>query len=356
MKKLILSILLCCIAMSALAVPVPDLYQTTVPVASQSKSLQVIALQQALTQVFVKVSGKSAVVNAPAVQAAIANPENYLLSYSYQDGVLPNGSSSLFLQVSFGPKAVQTVLKNAQQNIWEDNRPLVLVWLADTKMDASAELIGANSGNPLAKEFKLDAKTRGLPVLFPIMDLTDLQAVSPTDVASDQINTIQKASKRYESDAVLAVNLVQNNDQQWNGTWTLLSQGTPTTWQTNGMSLDAAIKAGVNAVTNNLAAKFAVTSNSSVSAEVQLTVINVQNLSDYAAVTKYLKGLAPVKQVEVAQVQPSSLILNVTVDGGETALEQVLSLDHHLKPVMAVPSISNSDTGTGAGLVYQWIL
>lgn len=354
MKKLLFSLigaLLYCVATNATAVQVSGLYQTVVPVASQSKALQTAAMQQALSQVLIKVSGNSAVVNSAVVQSALATPTSYLVSYSYQDGALSDGTSSLLLQVSFDPKAVMSLLQNAQQTVWGQNRPLVLVWLADTQTNTTPVLVGANTENPLIAQFKNDAKMRGLPILFPIMDLTDIQAVTPADVAASQLNTIQQASTRYNSDAILAVNLIQNNNQ-WNGTWTLVSQGESTTWQTNGMTMSQAIQAGLDAVTNNLAAKFAVVANNAATNEVQLTVENVQDLSDYAAVSKYLKGLAPVTQAEVVQVNASALIFNLTVTGGEAALQQALSLDHHLKPVLAVPS----PTDTGTGLVYQWIV
>lgn len=359
MKKLISSligILLCSVAINAMAVQVSDLYQTTVPVASQDRTLQATALQQALSQVLIKVSGNSGTVKLPAVKTAITNPEKYLLTYSYQDGVLPDGNTSLLLAASFDPKAIQTVLTNAQQNIWGKTRPLVLVWLADTKNNTAAELIGANSQNPITAQFSSDAKTRGLPILFPMMDLTDIKTVSPADVTAAQLNTtqlnaIQQASTRYSSDAILVVNLTQNSSSQWNGSWTLISQGEATTWQTNGMSLDAAIKAGIDSITDNLAAKFAVVANTTASPAVQLTVMNVQSLADYAAVTKYLKGLALAKQVEVNQVNAASVIFDLTVAGGEAALQQALSLDHHLEPVTAAPNSTNSATG----LVYQWV-
>lgn len=354
MKKLVFSIigvLLYCVAMNATAVQVSGLYQAVVPVASQSKALQNAAMQKALSQVLIKVSGNSAVLNSTALQSAIANPANYLTSYSYQDGALADGTSSLLLQASFDPKAVTTLLQNAQQSVWGQNRPLVLVWLADSQTNATPVLIGANTENPLVAQFKTDAKTRGLPILFPVMDLTDMQAVTPAAVAASQLSTIQQASTRYNSDAILAVNLTQNNNQ-WNGTWTLISQGASSTWQTNGMTMSQAIQSGLDAVTNNLAAKFAVVANAATSNQVQLTVENVQDLSDYAAVTKYLKGLEPVTQAEVTQVTATALIFNLTVTGGEAALQQALSLDHHLQPVMAVPSTTNS----GTGLVYQWIV
>lgn len=355
MKKLLFSligVLLYCVATHAAAVQVSGLYQTVVPVASQSKALQNAAMQQALSQVLIKVSGNSAVVNSTALQSAIANPANYLTSYSYQDGVLADGTSSLLLQVSFDPKAVTTLLQNAQQSVWGQNRPLVLVWLADTQANAAQPiLVGTNTENPLTAQFKNDAKARGLPIMFPVMDLTDMQAVTPAAIAAAQLSTIQQASTRYNSDAILAVNLTQNNNQ-WNGTWTLISQGASSTWQTNGMTMSQAIQAGIDAVSNNLAAKFAVVANAAATNQVQLTVENVQDLSDYAAVTKYLKGLAPVTQAEVTQVTASALIFNLTVTGGEAALQQALSLDHHLQPVMAVPSTTDS----GTGLVYQWIV
>ena len=104
MYKFLTGILLFCFTLVTMATPVTGLYQTKVPVASQSQDLRTHALQQALTKIFIKVSGNSSVVNTSAIQSAIANPENYLLAYRYADGTLSDGSSSLFLHASFDPK------------------------------------------------------------------------------------------------------------------------------------------------------------------------------------------------------------------------------------------------------------
>ncbi len=334
-----------------MAAPVSGLYQATVSVSSQSQDLRPMALQQALSQVFTKVNGSSAVVKLTPIQTAISNPENYLLAYSYSDGVLPNGNTSLFLQANFDAKSIQNALKSAGQAIWGKNRPLVLLWVAVTQNNSPATLVSSNNRSFISQQFKSIAKQRALPIMLPILDLTDLRAISVTDISSANITNIEQASNRYGCDAILAVNLQQMGEQTWNGNWMLLAQGNSTTWQTNGMNLEQAINAGMNAITDNLAAKFSISNTNITNSEVQLTIINIKDLNDYAKVTQYLKGLSIVKQVEVNQVQPTALIYTVTVVGGEAALQQALSLDHRLQPVTVVPGA----TGAGSGLVYQWI-
>lgn len=82
----------------------------------------------------------------------------------------------------------------------------------------------------------------------------------------------------------------------------------------------------------------------------QLTVVNIQNLADYAKVSRYLRSLTPVKQVQVSQIEPTSIGYDLHVSGGRFALQQALSLDHRLQQ-METSTNTNMDTG----LIYQWI-
>lgn len=337
-------------ASSGFAVQVAGLYETKVPVASQSTALRANALKQALTQVLVKLSGSSTSVTIPSITAALAHPESTLLSYSYQDGLLPNGDDSLFLHASFDPKAIQQILENAGQSVWGRNRPLVLLWVSYSENQKAPQVLSSTSRGFIDSEVKYDAQLRGLPILFPVLDLTDMQTVSASAIADQNIHSIEQASARYGSDAILAANITETTPGNWNATWTLIAQGNTTTWVNNADNVKALLKTGLDTITDALAAKYVVVSDTSQQNEVQLTVINIQNLSDYAAVTDYLKSLLPVKQVELQQINPSALVYSVKVVGGEMGLQKALSLDHRLQAVTVAPSLDNAETG----LVYQW--
>jgi len=347
---LMLGLGLALLASSSFAVRVNGLYETQVPVASQSSALRQPALKQALTQVLVKLSGNSAAVKISSIAELLAKPEEALLSYSYEDGTLANGDDSLFLHAQFDPKVLQNTLEMAGQSVWGRNRPLVLIWLTYHKNQEVPQILSATSENFIDAEVKHDAQLRGLPILFPILDLKDMQVISAEAIENQNMAEIQQASTRYGSDAILAANLTQDATGTYNATWTLLAQGKTTTWTNSAEDMSSLLKTGIDAVTDDLAEKYGVVTANSEQNQVQLTVINIQNLSGYAAVTEYLKSLLPVKQVELQQISPMALVYNVKVVGGEMGLQKALSLDHRLNPVTVTPSIENTDTG----LVYQW--
>jgi len=215
------------------AVQVAGLYETKVVVESQSSSLRTAALKQALAQVLVKLSGNSMVVKIPGIVSALDHPETTLLSYGYQDGTMPDGGDGLFLHASFDPKAIQQLLENAGQSVWGRNRPLILLWISCSRHQQTPQILSSASQSLLDAELKSDAQLRGLPILFPILDLTDLQTISTTAIADKNIQSIEQASTRYGSDAILAANISENAPENsvgtWEATWTLIAQGNTTT-------------------------------------------------------------------------------------------------------------------------------
>ena len=59
----------------------------------------------------------------PAVVAALASPERYLRSYSYER------DDSLWLRLDYDERAVRALMEEAGLPLWTANRPRVLVWL-----------------------------------------------------------------------------------------------------------------------------------------------------------------------------------------------------------------------------------
>lgn len=341
---------LACSSSNSFAVRVVGLYQTQVPVISQSSAVREQALQQALAQVFIKLSGSSSVISNPQIITALSQPDNILLSYSYQDENLPNGDNSLFLSARFDPKAVRQVLQKTGQNIWGQNRPLVLLWVIYRDSQHLPQMISSATQNIYKAELLRDANLRGLPILFPTLDSTEDQNSLAAAVNDNNFDLIEKASEPYGIDAILIVNLEKNTAENWRAGWALVNQGNIKTWQSNSNLLTSLLKDGIDAATDSLALAYGTLTTAAIENTVQLTVININSLHDYAAVTDYLKDLLPVKRVELQQINPSSLVYNLKVMGGELGLQNALGLDHELQPVTVTPDLQNSNTG----LVYQW--
>lgn len=363
---LAIGIVLSLLSTTTFAVEVKSLYAATEPVASQSSADLTQAVKKALMQVFIKVSGNPQVSEIPVLQAKLNEAQSVLQQYNYLQMQLPDGTTTLALRAKFDPQAIKQWLTQANQAIWGVNRPLVLIWLAVPNIQASTvattpatqtstntvNLIANDSNSVAQKLLEQDADNRGLPIMFPILDLRDLSDLSVNDIIQGNTSKVITASKRYGSDAVLVGSVSKNSNQQWQATWTLINNNQQTSWSVTGTDLNQVLQQGVNNVTNSLAATYAVYRDNENKQQVLLTVMNIHSLTDYAKVLAYLKQLTPVKRVEVVSLKPTEVIFRLNLIGGQAALVHAINLDHALKPIDVAETQNNPETS----LYYQWAL
>ena len=177
-------------ASSAHAVTVSDLYVADVYVTAESDSQRLSGARAGLLQVLVRVSGSQSVVDSPEIRAALRSPTRYYYQYSYRatdrtfqvgDEILPGR----ILRLSFEPNAVAGLLRDAGYAVWGSNRPSVLLWVAvqdENGRSIVSEIDGDSSGADIKQAFDELAKARGLPILYPLLDLEDTSRVSEAEV------------------------------------------------------------------------------------------------------------------------------------------------------------------------------
>ena len=337
--------------MSTYATVVPDLYSASVPVTSQTDAVRNKAITQALQAVFVKVSGNSKIISVSQIASVIKNAQNYLIDYSYVQAT--DGSTApLMLQVNFNESAIKQALKSAGQSIWQANRPLTLVWMV--VKDANTQyFVHEDSVQPIATLFKQDMMARGLPVVFPIFDLSDTLQVHASDVTSLNPSAIIKASTRYAPEAVLLVYIDATNASQISGHWQLLIQNQKMRWETDGNNIQTILQTGVNDVTDALANRYAVSESIAISNQLTLVVSNLLGISDYAHVMNYLNGVGSVTNLQSSNITPDQATFNLTIKGSVAAFLQTLHLDGQLKPVVNAP-VQNTEDQVKT-LEYQYV-
>ena len=72
-------------------------------------------------------------------------------------------------------------------------------------MALSAKYISSTSNSLLPQSIDDFSQLRGLPLVMPIMDLTDLSAVTITDVWGRFSQPVAQASARYMAEAVVVI-------------------------------------------------------------------------------------------------------------------------------------------------------
>ena len=248
------------------------------------------------------------------------------------------------LRVRFLPNAINSLLLNAGLSVWGRDRPLILFWV-DSDEGGTLHLVGVTDTSLLSSVFDTNAVRRGLPIIFPLVDETDQQQITPQDVLSVNNTVITQASVRYGSNAIVLVNIHAQADNTFQTHWTLLSSGDNQIFDFNGADIDPLIAQGVDAVAENFANQFA-SSIGQAQTTVQIEMDGINNLTQFAAVQRYLEQLNNAQSVNVIEVQTDSILFQLSITGDVASLQKLMSLDNR------VLAMSSSTSGL---LKYQWI-
>ncbi len=336
----------------AQAVTVKNLAASQVPVADRSAKVQQQATQQAIDQVLVRISGNPSVMSVPAIRDAIAKHlSDYIQSYAYNKGTDAQQGSQLYLQVQFDQAALMNLLKQSGQAIWGADRPQVLVWI-NLSQNGDEQYLSATKNNALSQAVNQIAQQRGIPLLWPLMDLQDQDqwqnSASGQMVTPAVLNYLQQ---RYGVGDVLAAQVVQKNNQ-WQVNWLLMLNGEPLKWQTENADEAQAFVQGINLAANTMAAQLAVLQGHGMQAQIILQINGIQGLGDYVEVMKYLRQLNPVSHVTLQDLNANSMVVEVTSAGGENKLVQAISADHRLQQLPA--PAGNNHKLANVDLRYDW--
>ena len=337
---------------AAQAMVVKDLYSAQIPVVSQSQAVRISGIKAAFSAVVVKVVGNSQTVQGVDMTAAAAGAENYVQQYSFEAN--PDATDTThpyILQVDFAPNAINSFLLKENLPVWGQDRPLILFWVVNSKQ-GHKELIGADSASDIATQIDKDTDLRGIPSILPLLDLADMNSVTTSDVMAPFLTTLQQASARYGSNAIVVVR-VQQTAKSIKTNWTLQVNDNTQNWKFQGTQLNEVISQGVNQVADALAGAFAV-SDTMQQSELELHISGLQSLSAFADAKKYLESLAPVKSANIEQISADNVSFKLQLVGSVQDLQQAIGLDHVLRPVDDANS-QPPEAGQPPSLDYRWI-
>lgn len=319
-----------------------------VPIANPSYNEVVKAFPKALASVLVKVSGNTAIMTLPQIKNATPTVNTLVQSYSYTSKLDSDGNKQLYVKVTFDKKGIANLLSAAKQPVWVKNRPTVLVWMTvDEGGGQPSYVLASGLDNDIAQLLQKDVDKRGLKILLPTLDLEDQDFIN-TDTTQifDQIK-LQEAAKRYGVDVVLAANIKQG-DGQWDIDWLMLVGSQPFEWETQAAMKAQSLDQGINNMANIMVNQFSVSSNQDLQTEVSLEVVNINDLTDYAKLLKYIRGLPIINNVDVKNMTNSQVVLDIKLTGGKQALIDTLA-----KSMMLQPATDSPDNI--ADLSYQWV-
>lgn len=240
------------------AVEVTGLYEIELVANSQSATDREMAIKQALYGVLNRVLVAEDISTLPVVQQVLNGAEHYVKEFQYSliaaDTFSENDAR--LIRVQFDQDQLMEVMRKSQVGIWSEIRPQTLIWLVVDK-DGSRQFFNPETMPDVDNAIALAAKLKGLPVIFPMLDLEEQQRISVSEVLGADSRNLLSVSARYEVPSVMAGSIKQS-DQCWRGEWAFYFDGKIKQWSSECLPLKATLVKGLEGAFNVLSRYYGV--------------------------------------------------------------------------------------------------
>jgi hypothetical protein len=312
------------------AVEMTSLYTVEVDVDPRDPNGQSNAYRTALTEVLIRVTGSTAAAESEAFASLFPNPARYVTQY--------RAGPDNTLVVSLDGNAIERILSQSGATIWGAERPLTVVWLAVDWGLGDREIVAADDpdrmpgdarsidrNRMLRERVQTVASRRGLPIVFPLLDIEDLQKIGFIDIWGDFDDPLLEASARYEADSILVGRFRPDDPEPPRWTWYIGEQR---------FAWPGEPEEALDQLADALAARDAVRGDEEIE-RVTLTISGVNSVQAYGQLQQYLSGLRAIDNVAIRTVQADSITYEVRVRGGADRLDNILSTSRFLEAAPA---------------------
>lgn len=320
LRNYLLGLMLCAFAIICQSADGNDLYSGEVLIESQDIAARDAAMQRALLQVITKLTGNS----APTVVPTQAQATAWAQQFRYENNAI---------EVQFDPKAVDDFLQKNNIKTWTGKRPLTLIWMA-VEENGTQAIVGEYEISLIHWQqlFAKDSKTRGIPVLFPLLDLTDQQQVSLNDVWYHVGAALKPAASRYQAENTLSGRIFQNlQTEQWTADWLLALPNNQVGWQNEGATPEDLMKASVERFAKEVANRSEQNAEIDHTGTVTLTIDNVDNAQKYLHLQSYLQSLNAVDTMRPIKLTATSVVMQLKLSGSVAQLQQQIAVGQVLQ-------------------------
>ncbi len=343
--------------LTALSFKVDGLYSAQVGVESQFPGQVLKAKKLGLAQVLVKVTGQTKSLNKSAIRSALVKAEAYLQHFSFSTMELPNGQPQAFIELAFNKLLVDKLIAESGLPIWGQDRAAVLVWLVEDKQ-GTRQIIN-DKGHPMVTQIMAQANHRGMPLLWPLLDLEDQLSINPGVLWGLFREPIKTASERYQANAVLVGRMFQDSQQLWSVEWNFWLDGVEQKWSSQGSDLAALVDPLQDRVSASLVAKFALSTkakgaSNKLNNSVILRVDKVTQIDDYVALLFMLQTIAGIERVQLSSANGTSLEFRIFAQSNLAQVKSMVSLKRRLQAVEIAATQLSIAPNNKPIWHYQW--
>jgi len=306
-----------------------DLFESEVVVPNQSPAERSAAFRTALAEVLVRVGGGNNVLASEPARALLEDPGKLVQQYRYftRPGSQP---PVLVMWVRFDEPGIRGGLQQQGLSYWGKERPDTLVWLA-VEDRGRRYVAAAGDDSDVRQQIEVAARQRGVPVVFPLMDLEDQSRARFSDIWGGFFDNVLQASERYNPQAVLIGRLNRSVSGGWSSRWHLQVAGKSSSWTDSRNDLTLLSQQGINDTADILASQFAVATGGP--GRVTVAIGGVDSLADYARINAYLAALTSVADMQLTQVNGSSLQYSLQLNGSLQDLTRTVAIGSVLEPM-----------------------
>lgn len=344
------------------AIEIEDLYQATIRVDSRdSEQERRRAFSEAMAEVMTKVSGVSTSGNSASIRRALNNPDPYVESWRTQASLRPENpevavselQEVIEIEVNFYESEIQRLLDENNMPIWPINRPETLVWLVVQDELEERQILSSDSREKTNRINFLQsaANARGLPLLFPLLDLEDQLRLNVNMLWELDEAAILNASRRYQAESILALRVYRSLSGEVLAKSLYFFRDNVFSYEEFELDEEEFINGSINLATNELSQYYAVLiSGTENSVRINLQVDGVNSPEDYAALLNFLNSLEGVSSFQLTRAASSSLNLQLETGGQIRQLVETIALEPNLQEV-----VEFSRTDNNVSMHYRWL-
>jgi hypothetical protein len=281
-----------------------SVYQSLVPLKSNSPADRAAAFGEALKSAAVRASGRRDAGSNATIAAAASDATRYVQQYST--------TSDRMVKVGFDAKAMDRLLQQAGLPVWPLERPVTQVLLVAGSAAGGARAIVEGERVAERAEVERAARDRGLPISWPrgTVDAATVRAIVAGGAAGAQASA--------DSRPVLA-GVASGGGVSWR----FVQPGQTAT-------LDGTLPDGPNLAADSLAARYAPPSTRGMSS-ITVRVGGMDGVKAYAGLLEYLKSLSLVRNVEVEEMSAGVVTLKLDLRGDLDLLRRIAAMDDRLQ-------------------------
>ena len=319
-----------CLFGSGIALAADEFFAEAVAVEDRSAGELARAAGDALTRVFVRVSGDEQILDEAAFNEAVQNAQSHVLLYSYQDD--QDGGTRIFFE--FDDAFVRSLFRDHSILYWEQRRPPLVIWLALDEPFSRRFAARSDDVELLAPSLER-LELRGVEVRFPLLDLADSAALSVNAIWERDFDQVRRASARYGTEHALVGRWIDLSDGSKLVDWYYVGPKQSENLQFRATELSDIWDRGIDLAVDAMRDSLAVTLQQfEMSEAIAVSVKGVKSYADYRAISSVFDELGQLVDLRIDSLNSDTVIYRVV---GVPSAEQVARLIPSRSGLLAQP-------------------